>query len=145
MGKLFLGRDARGKRCYRARTFDTKRDAQRWLTSELRAKDTGTLFTPSKEALTDFLDRWLRDVVRPSVQATTAASYSKMIRLHVRGEVVDYRRGSSKSGMMDERRIVQGFNHQANRGEARPLGAGLVVSYGIGGQNTALVLRKVGA
>lgn len=46
---------------------------------------------------------------------------------------------------VDERRVVQGFNHQANRGVARPLEAGLVVTYGIGGQNAALALRKVEA
>jgi 3-oxoacyl-[acyl-carrier-protein] synthase II len=46
---------------------------------------------------------------------------------------------------LDERRIVHGFNHQANRGEARRLNGGFVVAYGIGGQNATLLLRKVGA
>jgi hypothetical protein len=46
---------------------------------------------------------------------------------------------------LDEKRIVHGFNHQANRGEARKLHSGLVVAYGIGGQNAALLLRKVEA
>lgn len=46
---------------------------------------------------------------------------------------------------LDERRVVHGFNHQANRGEARKLRCGLVVAYGIGGQNAALLLRKVEA
>jgi 3-oxoacyl-[acyl-carrier-protein] synthase II len=44
---------------------------------------------------------------------------------------------------VDERAVVQGFHHQANRGVAKELGAGLVVTYGIGGQNAALALRKV--
>jgi len=44
---------------------------------------------------------------------------------------------------LDEKRIVHGFNHQANRGEARRLRNGFVVAYGIGGQNAALLLRKV--
>jgi 3-oxoacyl-[acyl-carrier-protein] synthase II len=44
---------------------------------------------------------------------------------------------------LDERRIVHGFNHQANRGEARRLNGGFVVAYGIGGQNATLLLRKV--
>lgn len=46
---------------------------------------------------------------------------------------------------LDEKRVVHGFNHQANRGEARKLRNGLVVAYGIGGQNATLLLRKVGA
>ena len=44
---------------------------------------------------------------------------------------------------LDETRVVHGFNHQANRGEARKLRSGLVMAYGIGGQNAALLLRKV--
>ena len=43
---------------------------------------------------------------------------------------------------LDEKRIVHGFNHQANHGEARALRSGFVVAYGIGGQNAALLLRK---
>jgi 3-oxoacyl-[acyl-carrier-protein] synthase II len=46
---------------------------------------------------------------------------------------------------VDERAVVQGFHHQANRGTASELGAGLSVSYGIGGQNAAIALRKVQA
>ena len=45
---------------------------------------------------------------------------------------------------LDEKRVVHGFNHQANRGEARKLRTGVVVAYGIGGQNATLLLRKVG-
>jgi 3-oxoacyl-[acyl-carrier-protein] synthase II len=46
---------------------------------------------------------------------------------------------------LDEKRVVHGFNHQANRGEPRLLRSGLVVAYGIGGQNATLLLRKVEA
>jgi len=46
---------------------------------------------------------------------------------------------------LDEKRVVHGFNHQANRGEARPLRSGFVVAYGIGGQNATLLLRKANA
>jgi 3-oxoacyl-[acyl-carrier-protein] synthase II len=46
---------------------------------------------------------------------------------------------------VDEARVVHGFNHQANRGSARELSCGLAVSYGIGGQNAAVVLRKAEA
>lgn len=46
---------------------------------------------------------------------------------------------------LDEKRVVHGFNHQANSGAARELGAGVVVAYGIGGQNAALLLRKAEA
>ncbi|HYJ10751.1 MAG TPA: beta-ketoacyl synthase N-terminal-like domain-containing protein [Polyangiaceae bacterium] len=46
---------------------------------------------------------------------------------------------------LDEKRVVHGFNHQANRGESRKLRSGVVVAYGIGGQNATLLMRKAGA
>ncbi len=43
----------------------------------------------------------------------------------------------------DPRGKVHGFNHQEKGGESRELRAGLVVAYGIGGQNAALALERV--
>lgn len=43
---------------------------------------------------------------------------------------------------VDQARVVSGFNHQANRGAARPLRHGAAMSYGIGGQNVSLVLGR---
>jgi 3-oxoacyl-[acyl-carrier-protein] synthase II len=43
---------------------------------------------------------------------------------------------------LDEKRVVHGFNHQANRGVERDLRSGLVVAYGIGGQNATLLLKR---
>jgi 3-oxoacyl-[acyl-carrier-protein] synthase II len=43
---------------------------------------------------------------------------------------------------VDESRVVHGFNHQANRGAPRELAGGVVIAYGMGGQNVALALRK---
>lgn len=45
---------------------------------------------------------------------------------------------------IDERRVVHGFHHQANIGSPQALQHGLVVAYGIGGQNAALLLKKEG-
>lgn len=43
---------------------------------------------------------------------------------------------------VDEKRVVHGFNHQANRGAARVSNGGVVIAYGMGGQNVALALRR---
>jgi 3-oxoacyl-[acyl-carrier-protein] synthase II len=43
---------------------------------------------------------------------------------------------------IDETKVAVGFSHQANHGAAKLLRAGLAVTYGIGGQNVALALRK---
>jgi len=45
---------------------------------------------------------------------------------------------------IDESSVVRGFNHQANRGAPRANRSGIVMSYGIGGQNAALVMRRNG-
>jgi 3-oxoacyl-[acyl-carrier-protein] synthase II len=42
---------------------------------------------------------------------------------------------------IDRKRVVSGFNHQAN-GSARALRAGIAMSYGIGGQNASIVMRR---
>ncbi len=46
---------------------------------------------------------------------------------------------------IDERRVVHGFHHQANTGVPQQLEHGVVMAYGIGGQNAALLLKKARA
>ncbi len=43
---------------------------------------------------------------------------------------------------IDESRIVRGFNHQPNVGRAARLRSGLVMAYGIGGQNATVLIEK---
>lgn len=43
---------------------------------------------------------------------------------------------------IDESMVSDEFTHQANHGAAKQLRAGLAVTYGIGGQNVAIALRK---
>lgn len=42
---------------------------------------------------------------------------------------------------IDRKRVVSGFNHQAH-GSERALRAGIAMSYGIGGQNASIVMRR---
>jgi 3-oxoacyl-(acyl-carrier-protein) synthase len=43
---------------------------------------------------------------------------------------------------IDESRIVDGMNHQANRAGARVCDVGVALSFGLGGQNAALLLTR---
>src|SRR6478609_2330390 len=43
---------------------------------------------------------------------------------------------------VDRQRVVNGFNHQANEGTSRLLRNGVVVSYGAGGQNAAIIMQR---
>ena len=54
--RVYVGRDASGKRKYHAKVFDgTKFDAQQHLTKLLRESDTNTLVTQSKLTVCEFL------------------------------------------------------------------------------------------
>ena len=44
---------------------------------------------------------------------------------------------------IDEKRQKRGAHHQANVGAAQPCRAGIAMSYGMGGHNTALLFRQV--
>ena len=56
--RIYLGRDERGKRKYRNKTFHgTKKDAQKYLTAKLREKDLCILIEPTFLTLNEFLDR----------------------------------------------------------------------------------------
>ncbi|MHB8874935.1 MAG: beta-ketoacyl-[acyl-carrier-protein] synthase family protein [Myxococcaceae bacterium] len=45
---------------------------------------------------------------------------------------------------VDAARVTPGFDHQANVGKPDPCDAGVVVNFGIGGQNTAFLLQSAG-
>lgn len=62
----------------------TKREAQRVLTALLRERDQGIRIEPSRVTLNDWLDRWLSDIARERVRATTFAEYEALLRRYVR-------------------------------------------------------------
>jgi len=82
--RVFLGRDARGRRRYHNKTVHgTKRDAQRYLTKAQRDNDLGQFVEPSDRPLETFLQEWLAGAVAARVTAKTAADYASLLRLHV--------------------------------------------------------------
>src|SRR3990172_12259001 len=80
--RVFLGRDARGRRRYHARMVrGTKKDAQRYLTKAHRDLDLGEFIEPSDKALSAYLTEWLASSVRARVTAKTASDYADLVRL----------------------------------------------------------------
>ncbi|MEP6901922.1 MAG: integrase [Actinomycetota bacterium] len=56
--RIFLGRDAKGKRRYFNKTIHgTKKEAQKFLTAKLREKDLGVFIEPSSIGLSEYLDK----------------------------------------------------------------------------------------
>jgi 3-oxoacyl-(acyl-carrier-protein) synthase len=43
---------------------------------------------------------------------------------------------------IDEDNVVSGMNHQANRSAARTCDVGVALSFGLGGQNAAILLKR---
>lgn len=81
--KFDLGRDAKGKRIIRyASVKGTRRDAQEELTKLLHAHNTGAGVDPSKETVSQFIDRW-NDFVETKVSPKTRERYAELLRLHV--------------------------------------------------------------
>ena len=78
---LELGRDPRTGRRER-RTFTvrgTKKEAQAAAAAQEAAIDGGTFVDPTKETVEEFLRRWLRDYVEPSLALRTQQRYREIV------------------------------------------------------------------
>jgi integrase len=62
---------------------ETQREVREQMTAALRALDQGEVLNTDRQTVEQFLDRWLTEVVKPSVRAKTHHSYSQMVRLHL--------------------------------------------------------------
>ena len=79
-----IGRDATGKRRYHNKTIHgTKRTAQEYLARILREMDLGEFVEYSHESLSDYLRRWLSDVVARRVRERTLEDYQQLAARHL--------------------------------------------------------------
>lgn len=86
--RIFLGRDAEGKRKYFNKTIrGSKKDAQKWLTAKLREKDLGQFVERASMAVNTYLDRWLEEVARIRVRQATFDGYEAKLKVHVRNTI----------------------------------------------------------
>ena len=82
--RVFLGRDAGGRRRYHNKTVHgTRKDAQRYLTKSQRDNDLGQFVEPSDRPLEGYLQDWLLGAAAARVTAKTASDYGSLLRLHV--------------------------------------------------------------
>jgi len=86
--RIFLGRDADGKRKYFNKTIHgTKKDAQKYLTAKLREKDLGIFVEPAAMSVSEFLDKWLKESAKQRLRENTFNSYQDLLRWHVREKI----------------------------------------------------------
>jgi len=95
--RVYLGRDADGKRDYLNQTVrGSRKDAQALLNRLLREKDMGVLIEPARMSLDEYLDHWLTTSVKPRVRTRTHRNYSDTLRLYVRPRIGSRRLGNLK-------------------------------------------------
>jgi len=64
-----MGRRSDGKRRYMNKTIDgNKKDAQDWLNETLTKISTGTFVEPTRDTVSEYLDKWLETAARPRVR-----------------------------------------------------------------------------
>lgn len=83
--RIFLGRDAKGKRKYFNKTiYGTKKDAQMFLTGKLREKDLGIFVEPASIFLAEYLEKWLEEIAKPRLRQNTFDSYSWIVKKYIK-------------------------------------------------------------
>jgi integrase len=80
---LSVGYGANGKRKRRDVYGKTKKEVQDELSKLQNAKTHGTLTTPSRTTISQFMQQWLDDVARVSVRDTTFHSYKGIVKNHI--------------------------------------------------------------
>lgn len=82
--RVFLGRDAAGKRRYLNKTVrGSKKEAQKVLTALLRNKDLGLVVEPNRLTVEAYLEHWLATAARPRLRARTFEAYQDMMVRYV--------------------------------------------------------------
>lgn len=96
--RIFLGRDANGKRKYANKTVKgTKKDAQKVANEMLREADLGLLGDSQKQTLNEYLDFWLETIAKPRVQYRTLRDYHDMMRLYIREPLGNFKLADLKA------------------------------------------------
>ena len=57
---------------------------QEKLTAALRSHQQGLPPPPERQTVGQFLDRWLKDTVKPTVRPLTSERYAQLVRLHIK-------------------------------------------------------------
>lgn len=81
---LTLPADAPGGPARRSFYGKTKKDAMTKLRTAQRKLDEGLPAVPERETVGTYLDRWLLDVAKPGLRASTYKSYESYVRLHLK-------------------------------------------------------------
>jgi integrase len=83
--RIFLGRDANGKRRYHNKNFHgTKKQADAWLRDALVRVDKGEPIEAAPITINEYLDKWLTEAAKPRLRNRTFQGYSELLERYIR-------------------------------------------------------------
>jgi len=82
-----VGYASDGRRRRQTMLGTTKKEVQEQLARVQMTLLEGTFVDPSKLRVADFLDRWLEDAAKPTIRATTYASYKGILKHHIQPKI----------------------------------------------------------
>ena len=83
--RIFLGRDATGKRRYHNKNFNgTKKQADAWLRDALVRVDKGDPIEAAPITVNEYLQKWLNDAAKPRLRERTFQGYEDLLLRHVK-------------------------------------------------------------
>jgi integrase len=83
VGAISLGIQASGKAKRKCKVADTRKEISDWLKPELAKAQQGGLIVTKRQTVAQFLEQWLADCAKVSVQEGTYASYEQQIKAHI--------------------------------------------------------------
>ncbi len=110
--RIFLGREADGKRKYFNKTIHgPKKDAQKYLTAKLREKDLGQFVEPAAIPLKEYMDGWLEEVAKPRLKENTFDGYKWIVERYIQPAL-----GSKRLSDLQPYQVQKFYNDRQKKG-----------------------------
>lgn len=81
--KFYYGKNGQGKYITKYKTVKTKKEAEKQLTEFLHGKNANTIILPSEHTVKTWLEYWIKEIVEPNLEKTTAYGYKQIIENHI--------------------------------------------------------------
>jgi len=86
--RIPIGKDGSGKYRFHSETIrGNKKDAEKHLSEMLSRMDNGTFIKPAKTTVSEYLQRWLDEYVKPNLGPRTYEGYESIVRCHLKPEL----------------------------------------------------------
>lgn len=108
--RVYLGR-VDGKRKYHSKQFNSKKEAEKYLTKVLHERNTDTFADAGKLTVAEHMETWLETVVKNRVKEKTYLDYKDRVRLYITPSI-----GMVRLNKLEPRRIQIMYAEMIDRG-----------------------------